>query len=59
MGGGCGISLNGKFQVASEKSLFAMPETAIGLFPDVGGSHFLPKLKGGLGMFLALTGTPN
>jgi len=56
MGGGCGISVNGRYRVASERSMFAMPETAIGLFPDVGGSHFLPKLGGGLGMFLALTG---
>jgi len=56
MGGGCGVSVNGRYRVASERSLFAMPETAIGLFPDVGGSHFLPRLGGGLGMFLALTG---
>merc|ERR1711915_683050 len=55
-GGGAGISINGRFRVASSRSLFAMPETAIGLFPDVGGSYFLPKLKGGIGMFLALTG---
>ena len=56
MGGGCGVSVHGKFRVASEKSLYAMPETAIGLFPDVGGSYFLSRLKGGLGMFLGLTG---
>ncbi|KAA0197164.1 hypothetical protein HAZT_HAZT001356 [Hyalella azteca] len=56
MGGGAGISVNGQFRVASDKSMFAMPETAIGLFPDVGGSHFLPRLGGGLGMFLGLTG---
>ncbi|KAF2368376.1 Enoyl-CoA hydratase/isomerase HIBYL-CoA-H type [Trinorchestia longiramus] len=56
MGGGCGISVNGQFRVASDKSVFAMPETIIGLFPDVGGSHFLPRLGGGLGMFLGLTG---
>jgi len=42
--------------VATEKSLFAMPETAIGLFPDVGGGYFLPRLRGKLGYFLALTG---
>lgn len=56
MGGGVGISVHGKFRVATEKTLFAMPETAIGLFPDVGGSFFLPRLAGALGMYLALTG---
>lgn len=56
MGGGVGLSVHGKFRVATERSLFAMPETVIGLFPDVGGSHFLPRLEGGLGMYLALTG---
>merc|ERR1719270_1471507 len=56
MGGGVGLSVHGKFRVATEKTLFAMPETGIGLFPDVGGSFFMPKLKGGLGMYLALTG---
>jgi 3-hydroxyisobutyryl-CoA hydrolase len=40
----------------TEKAVFAMPETAIGFFPDVGGSHFLPRLPGKLGLFLALTG---
>lgn len=56
MGGGVGLSVHGKYRVATEKTLFAMPETGIGLFPDVGGSFFMPKLKGGLGMYLALTG---
>eukprot|EP00051_Salpingoeca_urceolata_P014105 m.178554 g.178554 ORF g.178554 m.178554 type:complete len:381 (+) comp17982_c1_seq2:409-1551(+) len=56
MGGGVGLSVNGMFRVATERSLFAMPETAIGLFPDVGGSYFLPRLPGSLGMYLALTG---
>ncbi|KAG7501635.1 3-hydroxyisobutyryl-CoA hydrolase, mitochondrial [Solea senegalensis] len=56
MGGGVGLSVHGRFQVATEKTLFAMPETAIGLFPDVGGGHFLPRLRGKLGLFLALTG---
>lgn len=56
MGGGVGLSVHGPFRVATEHSVFAMPETSIGLFPDVGGSYFLPQLRGGLGMFLALTG---
>lgn len=56
MGGGVGLSVHGQFRVATEKSLFAMPETAIGLFPDVGGGYFLPRLEGKLGYFLALTG---
>jgi 3-hydroxyisobutyryl-CoA hydrolase len=48
--------VHGPFQIATERTLFAMPETAIGLIPDVGGSHFLPRLRGALGMYLALTG---
>ncbi|XP_012369575.1 3-hydroxyisobutyryl-CoA hydrolase, mitochondrial [Octodon degus] len=56
MGGGVGVSVHGQFRVATEKCLFAMPETRIGLFPDVGGGYFLPRLKGKLGYFLGLTG---
>jgi len=56
MGGGVGVSVNGKWRVATEKTVFAMPETAIGLIPDVGGGFFLPRLQGQLGMFLGLTG---
>uniref|UniRef100_G3SMQ5 3-hydroxyisobutyryl-CoA hydrolase n=1 Tax=Loxodonta africana TaxID=9785 RepID=G3SMQ5_LOXAF len=56
MGGGVGLSVHGQFRVATEKTVFAMPETAIGLFPDVGGGYFLPRLQGKLGYFLALTG---
>ena len=56
--GGVGLSVLGKFRVATEKTRFAMPETGIGLFPDVGGSYFLPRLKGHLGYYLALTGLP-
>lgn len=56
MGGGVGLSVHGMFRVATERTLFAMPETGIGLFPDVGGGWFLPRLRGELGTWLALTG---
>ncbi|KAM6421114.1 3-hydroxyisobutyryl-CoA hydrolase, mitochondrial isoform 1-T1 [Rhynochetos jubatus] len=56
MGGGVGLSVHGRFRVATERTVFAMPETAIGLFPDVGGGYFLPRLSGKIGYFLALTG---
>lgn len=56
MGGGVGLSVHGSHRIATENSLFAMPETGIGLFPDVGGSYFLPRCPGETGMYLALTG---
>jgi enoyl-CoA hydratase len=56
MGGGVGLSVHGSHRVATERTLFAMPETGIGLFPDVGGGWFLPRLTGELGTWLALTG---
>lgn len=56
MGGGVGISVHGDFRVAGDATLFAMPETGIGLFPDVGGGHFMPRLHDGLGLYFALTG---
>ena len=56
MGGGVGVSLHGSHRVATENTLFAMPETGIGLYPDVGATYFLPRLPGRLGLFLGLTG---
>lgn len=56
MGGGVGVSLHGSHRVAGERTLFAMPETGIGLFPDVGGTWFLPRLPGQVGLWLGLTG---
>lgn len=56
MGGGVGISQPARFRVATENTRFAMPETGIGLFPDVGGGWYLSRLAGRLGQFLALTG---
>lgn len=56
MGGGVGVSVNGSHRVASERLTFAMPETGIGLFPDVGGTYFLPRCPGEIGMYLGLTG---
>lgn len=56
MGGGVGISIHAPYRVATERTLFAMPETAIGLIPDVGGTHALPRLPGELGTYLGLTG---
>ena len=56
MGGGVGLALHAPFRVATERTLLAMPEAAIGFFPDVGASFFLPRLDGELGAYLALTG---
>jgi len=56
MGGGVGIALPAKYRIATENTRFAMPETGIGLFPDVGGGWHLSRLGGRLGQFLALTG---
>ncbi|GAA6061671.1 hypothetical protein JCM10212_000854 [Sporobolomyces blumeae] len=57
-GGGLGLSMHGAFRVATETTQVAMPETKIGLFPDVGANFFLPRLDGQLGIYLALTATP-
>ena len=56
MGGGVGISMPARFRVATENTTYAMPETGIGLFPDVGGGWYLPRKPGAIGMWLALTG---
>ena len=56
MGGGVGVSVHGSHRVAGRRTTFAMPETGIGFFPDVGGSYFLPRLPGRLGLYLGLTG---
>lgn len=56
MGGGVGISMPAHFRIATERTTFAMPETGIGLFPDVGGGWYLPRLPGKAGLWLALTG---
>ncbi|MCP3732429.1 enoyl-CoA hydratase/isomerase family protein [Sphingomonas sp. MG17] len=56
MGGGVGISQPAKYRVATENTKFAMPETGIGLFPDVGGGWYLSRLPGRIGQYLAVTG---
>jgi enoyl-CoA hydratase/carnithine racemase len=56
MGGGIGVSVHAPYRVATEHAAFAMPETAIGFFPDIGATYFLPRLPGELGTYLGLTG---
>ncbi|CAO3642912.1 unnamed protein product [Cunninghamella blakesleeana] len=56
MGAGAGISINTPFRIATENTQFAMPETAIGLFPDAGATFYFPRLDGELGTYLAMTG---
>ncbi|MBL4853986.1 MAG: enoyl-CoA hydratase/isomerase family protein [Robiginitomaculum sp.] len=56
MGGGVGLSVHGRLRVAGDNTLFAMPETGIGYFPDVGGTYFLPRLGRAIGNWLGLTG---
>ena len=56
MGGGVGISVHGSHRIAGDRFVFAMPEVGIGLFPDVGGTWFLPRLAGLTGTYCALTG---
>ncbi|KAH9950202.1 3-hydroxyisobutyryl-coenzyme A hydrolase [Amylocystis lapponica] len=57
MGGGVGLSIQAPFRIATENTLFAMPETKIGFCPDVGASYFLSRLDGQLGTYIGLTGT--
>jgi len=56
MGGGVGLSRPCRYRVASERTTFAMPETGIGLFPDVGGGWYLSRMSDHIGLWLALTG---
>ncbi|CDY55104.1 hypothetical protein IGI04_008750 [Brassica rapa subsp. trilocularis] len=56
MGGGAGVSVHGPFRIATENTVFAMPETVLGLFPDVGASYFLSRLPGFFGEYVGLTG---
>jgi len=56
MGGGVGLSRPCRFRIATERTTFAMPETGIGLFPDVGGGWYLPRMPDHMGLWLALTG---
>lgn len=56
MGGGMGLSVHGTCRIATERAVFAMPETAIGFIPDVGGSYFLPRMPHACGIWMGLTG---
>jgi enoyl-CoA hydratase len=56
MGGGVGVSIHGSHRIVSERASFAMPETGIGLFPDVGMTYLLPRSPGELGLYAGLTG---
>ncbi len=56
MGGGVGLSIYGDHRLATDNSKFAMPESAIGFFPDVGGSYFLSNLPDNIGKYIGLTG---
>lgn len=56
MGGGVGISLHGSHPIATERFSFAMPETGIGFFPDIGAAYLLSRCKHQAGLYIALTG---
>jgi enoyl-CoA hydratase len=55
MGGGAGVSVNGAYRVATERTRFAMPECSIGIYPDVGATWFMSQFPGKMGLFLGLT----
>lgn len=57
LGGGMGLAQGASLRIVTERSKLGMPETGIGYFPDVGGSYFLPRLPGQLGLYLGLTGS--
>lgn len=56
MGGGVGVSIHSPIRIATEFSMFAMPEAKIGFFTDVGGGYFLSRLRNNIGFYLGLTG---
>jgi 3-hydroxyisobutyryl-CoA hydrolase len=56
VGAGAGLSINTPFRIATENTMFAMPETIIGLFPDVGATFYFPRLDGQIGTYLGMTG---
>ena len=56
MGGGIGVSVHAPYRVATEHAMFAMPETGIGFFPDIGATYFLPRLPGRIGFYMGLSG---
>ena len=56
MGGGVGLCINSPFRIATENTVFSMPENAIGLFTDASASFWMPRLDGSIGHYLALTG---
>lgn len=57
VGGGVGLSAHASFRIATENTLFAMPETKIGYSPDVGATFFLSRMDGEIGTYLGLTGS--
>lgn len=57
MGGGVGISVHGSYRIATERTQLSMPETIVGLIPNVGGTYFLPRIRNKLGIYMGLTGS--